>query len=150
MKRMIAMVLAVLMVVTLAACSNKVKDIDGVLTGYVQVAEYVGPLAVIEDNGKTFYLATSVLKFAGEAEQADDSLLEAIQNGEIIDIKVSIDGAEKGKTIEIDGKKVPNCLNRRSTFFAIERGGCNISYSADSNETSTHIYLYYNQLYAGV
>ena len=94
MKRMIAMVLAVLMVVTLAACSNKVKDIDGVLTGYVQVAEYVGPLAVIEDNGKTFYLATSVLKFAGEAEQADDSLLEAI------------DGAEKGKTIEIDGKKV--------------------------------------------
>ena len=30
MKRMIAMVLAVLMVVTLAACSNKVKEIDGV------------------------------------------------------------------------------------------------------------------------
>lgn len=54
------------------------------------------------------------------------------------------------RTVEIDGKKVPNCLNRRSTFFAIERGGCNISYSADSNETSTHIYLYYNQLYAGV
>ena len=27
-------------------------------------------------------------------------------DGEIIDIKVSIDWAEKGKTIEIDGKKV--------------------------------------------
>ena len=33
MKRMIAMVLAVLMVVTLAACSNKVKDIDGAEKG---------------------------------------------------------------------------------------------------------------------
>ena len=106
MKRMIAMVLAVLMVVTLAACSNKVKDIDGVLTGYVQVGEYVGPLAVIEDNGKTFYLATSLLKFAGEVEQTDDSLLEAIQNGEIVNIKVSINGAKRGKTIEIEGKKV--------------------------------------------
>ena len=59
MKRIIAMVLAVLMVVTLAACSNKVKDIDGVLTGYVQVGEYVGPLAVIEDNGKTYYLMST-------------------------------------------------------------------------------------------
>ena len=106
MKRIVAMVLAVLMVVTLTACSNKVKNIDGILTGYVQVGEYIGPLAVIEDNGKTYYLATSLLKFAGEVEQTDDSLLEAIQNGEIIDIKVSIDGAEKGKTIEIDGKKV--------------------------------------------
>ena len=106
MKTAVCFCLAVLMVVTLTACSNKVKNIDGILTGYVQVGEYIGPLAVIEDNGKTFYLATSVLKFAGEAEQADDSLLEAIQNGEIIDIKVSIDGAEKGKTIEIDGKKV--------------------------------------------
>ena len=105
MKRIVAIVLAVLMVVTLTACSNKVKDIDGILTGYVQVGEYVGPLAVIEDNGKTFYLATSVLKFAVEVEQTDDSLLEAIQNGEIIDIKVSIDGAKKGKAIEIDGKK---------------------------------------------
>ena len=106
MKRIVAMVLAVLMVVILAACSNKVKDIDGILTGYVQVGEYIGPLAVIEDNGNTFYLATSLLKFAGEVEQTDDSLLEAIQNGEIIDIKVSIDGAKKGKAIEIDGKKV--------------------------------------------
>ena len=69
MKRIVAMVLAVLMVVTLTACSNKVKDIDGILTGYVQVGEYIGPLAVIEDNGKTYYLATSLLKFAGEVEQ---------------------------------------------------------------------------------
>ena len=106
MKRRIAMVLAALMVVALAACSNRARDIEGVLTGYIRVEEYAGPLAVIEENGTTFYLATSVLKFAGEAEQADDSLLEAIQNGEIIDIKVSIDGAEKGKTIGIDGKKV--------------------------------------------
>ena len=106
MKKIIAMVFAVFMAAILATYSNKVKDIDGVLTGYVQVGEYVGPLAVIEDNGKTFYLATSVLKFAGEVEQTDDSLLEAIQNGEIIDIKVSIDGAKKGKAIEIDGKKV--------------------------------------------
>ena len=110
MKRIVAMVLAVLMVVTLAACSNKVKDIDGILTGYVQVGEYIGPLAVIEDNGKTFYLATSLLKFAGEVEQTDDSLLEAIQNGEIIDIKVSIDGAKKGKAIEIGGKKVTETI----------------------------------------
>ena len=106
MKRIVAMVLAVLMVVTLAACSNKVKDIDGILTGYVQVGEYIGPLAVIEDNGKTYYLATSLLKFAGEVEQTDDSLLEAIQNGEIVNIKVSIDDAERGKTVEIDGKNV--------------------------------------------
>ena len=40
MKRIVAMVLAVLMVVTLTACSNKVKNIDGILTGYVQVGEY--------------------------------------------------------------------------------------------------------------
>lgn len=47
-----------------------------------------------------------MLKFAGEVKQTDDSLLEKIQSGEIIDIKVKVDDAEKGKTVEIDGKKV--------------------------------------------
>ena len=106
MKKALAFILAVLMIVTLAACSNKTKNIDGVLTGYVQVEEYTGLLAVIEGNGKTFYLATSILTIATDVDKIDDSLLEAIQNGEITDIKISIDGAEKGKTIEIDGKKV--------------------------------------------
>lgn len=106
MKKVLAFILVVLTIVTLAACSNKTRDIDGVLTGYVQVEEYTGPLAVIEGNGKTFYLATSILTIATDLDQIDYSLLAAIQNGEITDIKISIDGAEKGKTIEIDGKKV--------------------------------------------
>ena len=106
MKRSLAFVLAILMVVTFAACSNKTKNIDGVLTRYVQVEEYSAPLAVIEDNGKIFYFATSTLTIATDIDRIDDTLLAEIQNGDITDIEVSIDEAEKGKTIEIDGKEV--------------------------------------------
>jgi hypothetical protein len=106
MKRITALLLAGLIALSLTACSSKTKDIDGVLVGYVQVQEYTAPLAVIEENGKTCYLATSILEVATDVDQVDDSLLEAIQNGEIVDIKVSSGGAKQGKTIEIDGKKV--------------------------------------------
>lgn len=106
MKRSLAFLLAVQMVVTFAACSGKTRDIDGVLTRYVQVEEYSAPLAVIEDSGKTFYFATSTLTVATDIGQTDDTLLAGIQNGEITGIEVCIDGAEKGKTIEIDGKEV--------------------------------------------
>jgi hypothetical protein len=106
MKRAAALLLGILVILSLTACSSKTKDIDGVLTGYVQVEEYSAPLAVIEDHGKTFYLATSILEAATDVDQIDDSLLEAIKNGEMVDIKVSIGGAEQGKRIEIDGKKV--------------------------------------------
>jgi hypothetical protein len=105
MKRMTALLLVVLVVLSLTACSSKTKDIDGVLTGYVQVEEYSAPLAVIENHGKTYYLATSILEAATNVDQIDDSLLEAIKNEEIVDIEVSIGAAEKGKTIEIDGKR---------------------------------------------
>lgn len=54
------------------------------------------------------------------------------------------------RTIEIEGKRVPNCIDRNSTFFTIDKGGCTISYDANENVTTTHIYLYYNQLYTGV
>lgn len=105
MKRIIALMLAVVMVVTLAACSSKTTDIEGTVTGYVQVEEYTKPLVVIEGSGKTYYLALVGNPVAYNHDE-DATLLTAIQNGEITDIKVSIDGAEKGKTLEIDGNKV--------------------------------------------
>ena len=105
MKRIVFLMLAVVMVVTLPACSSKTKDIEGTIIGYVQVEEYTKPLVVIEGGGKTYYLAlvgNPVAYNHGE----DAGLLTAIQNGEITNIKVSIDEAEKGKTLEIDGEKV--------------------------------------------
>ena len=54
------------------------------------------------------------------------------------------------RTIEQWGRKLLNCIDRKSTFFAIDRGGCTVSYSADENESAVHVYLYYNQLYLGV
>ena len=57
MKKIISLMLAVVMIVTLTACSSKTKDIEGTITGYVQVEEYTKPLVVIESNGKTYYLA---------------------------------------------------------------------------------------------
>ena len=54
------------------------------------------------------------------------------------------------RTIEEGGKKLLNAIDRKSTFFAIDRGGCTISYSADTNDSAVHVYLYYNQLYSGV
>ena len=40
------------------------------------------------------------------------------------------------RTIEEGGKKLLNAIDRKSTFFAIDRGGCTISYSADTNDSS--------------
>ena len=54
------------------------------------------------------------------------------------------------RVVTIDGKPSPNCIDRRSSFFAIDRGGCTVSYSASINESGVHIYLYYHQLYLGV
>ena len=105
MKKIISLMLAVVMIVTLTACSSKTKDIEGTITGYVQVEEYTKPLVVIESNGKTYYLALVGNHIAYNHDE-DAGLLTAIQNGEITDIKVSIDEAEKGKTLEIDGEKV--------------------------------------------
>ena len=105
MKKIISLMLAVVMIVTLTACSSKTKDIEGTITGYVQVEEYTKPLVVIESNGKTYYLALVGNPIAYNHDE-DAGRLTAIQNGEITDIKVSIDEAEKGKTLEIDGEKV--------------------------------------------
>ena len=105
-KRIILFVLVIAMLLTFSACSNSKKDIEGTIIGYVQAEEYNGPIAIIESSGTTVYLATSILKTTVEAGQNDDALLEAIKNGNITDIKVHIDDAEKGKTLEIDGKKI--------------------------------------------
>ena len=105
MKRIISLTLSVVMILTFAACSSKTKDIEGTITGYVQVEEYTNPLIVIQGNGKTYYLALVGSPIAYNHDE-DAGLLTAIQNGNITDIKVSIDGAEKGKALEIDGEKV--------------------------------------------
>ena len=105
-KRIILFVLVIAMLLTFSACSNSKKDIEGTLIGYVQAEEYNGPIAIIESNGTTVYFATSILTTAVEAGQNDDVLLEAIKNGDITDIKVSINEAENGKAIDINGNKV--------------------------------------------
>lgn len=56
----------------------------------------------------------------------------------------------ENRKILINGKSCPNYIDRRSTFFPIDRGGCFISYSASAMENAVHIFLYYNQLYLGV
>ncbi len=106
MKRIMPFVLVITMLLTFSACSNSKKDIEGTIIGYVQVEEYNGPIAIIESNGTTVYFATSILKTAVEADQNDDTLLEAIKDGDITNIKVSINEAETGKTIDISGNKV--------------------------------------------
>ena len=40
MKRIISLTLSVVMILTFAACSSKTKDIEGTITGYVQVGLY--------------------------------------------------------------------------------------------------------------
>ena len=105
MKRIISLLLSAVLILTFTACSSKTKDIEGTITGYVQVEEYTKPLVVIESNGKTYYLALVGNPIAYNHDE-DAGLLTAIKNGEITDIKVSIDEAEKGKTLEIDGEKV--------------------------------------------
>ena len=105
MKRIISLALSAVLILTFTACSSKTKDIEGTTTGYVQVEAYTNPLIVIQDNGKTYYLALAGNPTAYNHGE-DAGLLAAIQNGNITDIKVSIDGAEKGKTLEIDGEKV--------------------------------------------
>ena len=105
MKRILSLMLVLIMAVFFAACAGETKDIEGTITGYVQVEEYTNPLIVIQGNGKTYYLALVGNPIAYNHDE-DAGLLTAIQNGNITDIKVSIDGAEKGKTLEIDGEKV--------------------------------------------
>ena len=43
MKRMLALLLVAIMILMLAGCSKKATDIDGTITGYVQVEEYTKP-----------------------------------------------------------------------------------------------------------
>lgn len=62
--------------------------------------------------------------------------------------KIEIDF--ENRAVYIDGVSSPNCIDRRSTFFAIDRGGCNISYSSSTSDKDIYIYLYYNQLFLGV
>ena len=107
MKRILAFILAAVLAAALGGCSSKSKDIEGIITGYVQVEEYTVPLIVIESNEETVYLALNVADpIAYDFDHPDEALLEGILTGEIKDIKVSIDGAERGKTIMIDGEKV--------------------------------------------
>lgn len=49
---------------------------------------------------------TAADPIAYEFDHPDDILLEEILAGEIKDIKISVDGAKKGKTIMIDGEKI--------------------------------------------
>ena len=106
MRKSVALVLAGIMVLALTACSSNNQDIKGTITGYVQVEEYTKPLVILEGSGKTYYLALVGDPVAYDFDHEDEELLEAIRNGEITDIKVSISEAEKGKTIEIDGNKI--------------------------------------------
>lgn len=107
MKRILALLFATMMVLTFASCSNKTKDIEGTISGYVQVQEYTNPLLVIENNGNSFYAALVGNSLAAiDFDHADDALLEEILKGEITDIKVHIENAEKGKTLEISGQKI--------------------------------------------
>ncbi len=56
----------------------------------------------------------------------------------------------ENKKVFIDGVSSPNCIDRRSTFFSIDKGGCTVSYSSSTSDKDIHIYLYYHQLYLGV
>lgn len=65
----------------------------------------------------------------------------------------------KGDVVEIDFEKKKilingisslNRIDRASSFFSIDRGGCYISYSTDANENKVHVIIYYNKLYMGV
>lgn len=106
MKRLLALLLTLILILMLAGCSNKTTDIDGTITGYVQVEEYTNPLIVIEDNGKTFYLTLVSDVTAMDVDHPDETLRDEILNGDITEINVHVDDAEKGKTLEIDGKKI--------------------------------------------
>jgi len=114
MKRPLALLLASTLLLILAGCSNKTTDIDGTITGYVQVEEYAKPLIVIEGNGKTFYLAlVGADVIATDVDYIDETLRDEILNGDITEINVHVDDAEKGKTLEIDGKKITVCQSHQ-------------------------------------
>jgi len=106
LKRALALLLVAIMILTLAGCSNQPTDIDGTITGYLQVEEYTNPLIVIEGNSNTFYLALVGDVTAMDVDHLDETLRDEILNGDITEINVHVDDAEKGKTLEIDGKKI--------------------------------------------
>ncbi|MBU5625819.1 hypothetical protein KQI82_02570 [Oscillibacter sp. MSJ-2] len=97
---------AVLFTVAHMGRSSIKETIDGKLVGYVQVKEYTKPLAVVESSGKTFYIALLSNTVAiDETGVFDNELLERLLNGNLTDIRIHVEEAEKGKTVSIDGKK---------------------------------------------
>ncbi len=79
----------------------------GVLRGYVQVKAYTNPLAVIDHNGKITYIAFFEHQTAVVDENGaySDELLGQILSGELVNVKIHVEAAEKGKTVLIDGKR---------------------------------------------
>ncbi|MPN25371.1 hypothetical protein SDC9_172780 [bioreactor metagenome] len=53
-------------------------------------------------------------------------------------------------SVTLNGVNANRYIDRASTFFAIDTGGCNISFSADDGTTLLSCTIYYNKLYAGV
>jgi|GEM_PF-2826856 len=109
MRRVLVLLLAAVVVVTAALIirGERERDIEGELTGYLQRGEGMSPLAVIEGNGKTYYLSTVGLTVAVDPEfpNGESHLLELIQHGAITGIKVKCSGAHQ-VTMIINGEKV--------------------------------------------
>lgn len=65
----------------------------------------------------------------------------------------------KGDVVEIDfgeqsvtknGVNINRLIDRKSTFFMIDRGGVNVKYEAVQGDNSVKVSIFYNQLYKGV
>lgn len=46
-------------------------------------------------------------------------------------------------------KNINRMIDRRSTYFGIDRGGCEIQYAAEQGENDLRMHIYYDQLYKG-
>lgn len=70
----------------------------GGVRGYVQVKAYTNPLAVIDHNGKITYIAFFEHQTAVVDENGaySDELLGQILSGELVNVKIHVEAAEKG------------------------------------------------------
>lgn len=54
------------------------------------------------------------------------------------------------QSVQRNGININRLMDRRSTFFSIDRGGVSLTYSAAQGENSVSVSVYYNKLYKGV
>ena len=120
--------------------------------GFVTSTRNFSQHVFVPNNGAVETYCTIVLGFESPVKglKIYKNEKEYIQFTQQLGGKESIKIDFEKRTIEQWGRKLLNCIDRKSTFFAIDRGGCTVSYSADENESAVHVYLYYNQLYLGV